>query len=66
MRYDSEILQQIEDVIGPIEKTLKIMLEHKNLKPDSKEKILTNLEAFEKLRENSRKDYGNVKNVSRA
>lgn len=65
MQINHDVLQQIEDVIGPIEKTLKIMLEHKNLKADSKTKILTNLESFEKLRENYRNDYRNVKNTSR-
>jgi hypothetical protein len=46
MKYSSDILQQIEDIVGPIENALKTMQEHKNIKPITLEKIQHNLETL--------------------
>lgn len=50
MRDISETLEHIESVLKPIENTLNIMLAHKNIKPESKTKIVQNIQALHSLR----------------
>ena len=65
MQINSDILQQIEDVIGPIERTLKTMLDHPNVKPESKDKVTTNLESLNAFKEKYRNVYGVLKGTPR-
>ena len=65
MQINSDILQQIEDVIGPIERTLKTMLEHHNVKPESKRKVAQNLESLNEFKEQYRNVYGVLKDTPR-
>ena len=60
-----DILQQVEDVICPIERTLKIMLEHDNVKPESKSKVTQNLGHLNEFKEKYRKLYGILKDSPR-
>ncbi len=65
MRYIKDIIQEIDDVVRPIEQTLKIMLEHHNVKPESKAKVQSNLGLLDQLREKYPNAYGIPKEVPR-